>query len=259
MTEPTTSAVPQFCDECGRKLESVVWWIGGRKYHPECAPAEWTPKQPAPPVGDGAVADLVAEMRTTLKPGFPVDQLIDKVASALVSLQAERDALARDLGEATELLEKGMEPRLEKLTYEGGAFDAAFTGDTVKAMALAYVSHFKETGAENYLELNFADRAEPFQRYIVTVQKVGKLSPADKEKAALVRAETAEHNLSLALNREGKYREALSGINHDALTEARRLYVSTPADSIPGAAMERAISAYLAFVRSLLSSVPAHD
>lgn len=97
--------------------------------------------------------------------------------AAIERLVAERD-------EARETAEKGLEPRIKHMRFGDGHFDMALTGEAVEAIALAFVSYFKSLGAENYVELNLFDRAEPFQRYTVTVQKVGALSPADKVTAA---------------------------------------------------------------------------
>lgn len=107
----------------------------------------------------------------------------------LAKVTAERD-------EALKLLDEGWEPRFHRMQFEGGEFDAELTGKSVEAIALAMVSHFKAIGAENYFELNIHDRAVPFQRYNVTLQKVGKLSPADKANAAIARAEAAESLLA---------------------------------------------------------------
>lgn len=64
-----------------------------------------------------------------------------------------------ETGEADDM---PMDVRLKKLSFEDGEFSAELTGDTVKAMALAWVSQFKESGAENFFEMNVHDRADPF-------------------------------------------------------------------------------------------------
>ncbi len=94
------------------------------------------------------------------------------------------------------LAEEGLEPRIKSMSFEDGAFDMALTGDVVKSIAVAFVSHFKAIGAENYFEMSIYDRAAPFQRYTLTMQKVGALSPTDKLKAAETRIAELEKTLS---------------------------------------------------------------
>ena len=107
----------------------------------------------------------------------------------------------------------------EERDFEDGEFNAELTGDTVKAMAAAWVSEFKKAGAENYFEMNLHDRSEPYQRYTVTVQKVGKLSPGEKASRArydaLVEAATiAEEQVS---------REEYGHAKHAAVTIANKI------------------------------------
>lgn len=115
--------------------------------------------------------------------------------AAISRLVEERD-------EALTEVREYLEPRLQSMKFDSGNFDMELTGKTVEGIAVAFVSYFKaENGGDrpgNYLELNVFDRDEPFQRYTVTVQKVGKLSPADKERAAQARATAAEASLAEA-------------------------------------------------------------
>lgn len=104
-------------------------------------------------------------------------------------LRAERDHWK-------ELAEKGLEPRIASMRLEDGHFDMAVTGPIVEMMAMALVGQFKEGGAKNFMEMSLFDRAEPFQRYTVTVQKVGALSPADKLSAAEKRIADLEAELA---------------------------------------------------------------
>lgn len=122
---------------------------------------------------------------------FEAQPLYDN--AAIERLVAERD-------EALKAAE-GLEPRIKHMRFEDGQFDMALTGQTVEAIAVAFVSHFKSLGAENYVELNMFDRAEPFQRYTVTVQKVGALSPADKVKAAEARRDKLKEALQAMVQR----------------------------------------------------------
>jgi len=130
-----------------------------------------------------------------------------EAAAAIERLAAERD-------EALKAAE-GLEPRIKHMRFEDGQFDMALTGQTVEAIAVAFVSHFKSLGAENYVELNIFDRAEPFQRYTVTVQKVGALSPADKVKAAEAQRDKLKEALTELVNAKaiGGVREIVAGWN----------------------------------------------
>jgi hypothetical protein len=76
------------------------------------------------------------------------------------------------------------------MRLEDGHFDMSVTGPIVEAFAVALVGQFKEGGSANYMEMSLFDRDEPFQRYTVTVQKVGAKSPADMVNEA--RARVAE-------------------------------------------------------------------
>jgi hypothetical protein len=88
-------------------------------------------------------------------------------------LRAERDHWKK-------LAEEGLDPRIKSMRLEDGRFDMAVTGPIVEMMAIAMVGQFKEGGAKNYMEMSLFDRDEPWSRYTVTEQKVGKLSPHDK-------------------------------------------------------------------------------
>lgn len=93
--------------------------------------------------------------------------------AALKAITAERDHYK-------EIAEQGIQPVIERMCFENGRFDVEITGPMVEAMAVALVGQFKEGGATNFMEMSLYDRDEPFQRYTVTVQKAGALSPADK-------------------------------------------------------------------------------
>lgn len=85
------------------------------------------------------------------------------------------------------LAENGLEPRIKSMSFGSEGFDMALTGEVVKAISVALVSTFKAGGAVNFMEMSIFDIDEPYQRYTVTVQKCGALSPADKLKAAEAR------------------------------------------------------------------------
>lgn len=104
---------------------------------------------------------------------------------AIARLTAERDHWQQ-------LAEHGLEPRMQRMRFENGEFEMAYTGEVAEAMALAFVGHFKAMKAANYIEMDFRDRGEPYGRYVVAVQKVGAKSPHDKVKDAETRISELE-------------------------------------------------------------------
>src|SRR5690606_13646972 len=56
-------------------------------------------------------------------------------------------------------------PFMGQIRFESGTFSAQVTGQTVEAISLAFVSHFKAEGAENFLEMNIYDRDDPAEHY----------------------------------------------------------------------------------------------
>lgn len=109
----------------------------------------------------------------------------------LADVKAERDHYKK-------LADEGIEPRLQELHYGKEGFRAEVVGGAVEFLALAFVSHFKAGGAKNFVEMSIYDRDEPFQRYTLTVQKVGALSPADKLNQAQARIADLEAQLPSA-------------------------------------------------------------
>lgn len=123
-----------------------------------------------------------------------------------VELRAERDHWKK-------LAEEGLEPRIRDMRINGGSFDLELTGQVVEQIAVAFVSNFKALRAENYMEMQVYDRDEPFQRYIVTVQKVGKLSPHDKAQLAIGGLHEAEAFISkMSGGGEAEFRAHLNNI-----------------------------------------------
>jgi hypothetical protein len=115
---------------------------------------------------------------------------IEALSRALAEAEKQRDEALREV-------EDYLEPHLRSLNIESGEFRAELAGKAVEAMALSLVSTFKEGGATNYIEMSVFDRADPFQRYVVTVQKAGKLSPHEKADAAEAKLRVAVEVLRL--------------------------------------------------------------
>lgn len=106
-------------------------------------------------------------------------------------LQAERDHYK-------ELAENGLAPMIKSMHLEDGRFEMAVVGPMMELLACTFVAAFKEGGATNFMEMSLFDRDEPFQRYTVTVQKVGAKSPADllneaKRELAAIQARPSPH------------------------------------------------------------------
>jgi hypothetical protein len=98
-----------------------------------------------------------------------------------------------------QLSEEGMEPRIKEMRLEDGSFNLSVTGPMVEAMGIALVGQFKQGGATNFMEMSFSDRDEPYQRYIVTVQKAGAKSPADLLSEAKARIAQLEQMLPMPM------------------------------------------------------------
>jgi hypothetical protein len=107
-------------------------------------------------------------------------------------LRAERDHWRK-------LAEEGLEPRMRQIRFGDGEFSMEVLGPAVEHIAVAFISYFKANGAENYVEMNVHDRDNPFERYTLTVQKVGNLSPADKVRIAEQKVAELEARLSKAI------------------------------------------------------------
>lgn len=109
------------------------------------------------------------------EPSVPIyeEGTVRSLVEEIASLQAQVDHWRT-------LAEEGTEPLLKSMKFENGQFDMAVTGPIMDVIAMGIVGQFKATGCVNYNELNLYDRDEPFQRYTVTVQKVGAMSPAEK-------------------------------------------------------------------------------
>ena len=110
---------------------------------------------------------------------------IDGLRASLAAAEKERD-------EAHEAYEKLADPSLNWMRLENGQLDMAVAGAVVQHIAATMAGWFRESGAENYVEMSLNARDEPFERYVVTVQKVGRLSPHEARVAAVARAEKAE-------------------------------------------------------------------
>lgn len=103
-------------------------------------------------------------------------------------LRAERDHYK-------DLAEKGMEPRIKSMRLEDGSLNMEIAGPIVELMAIGFIGQFKASDATNFMEMNLFDRDEPYQRYTITIQKVGAKSPADLLKEAKDRIAYLEQNL----------------------------------------------------------------
>lgn len=107
----------------------------------------------------------------------------------IADVRAERDHYKK-------LAEDGIAPVIKSMRFEDGSFNMEVVGPFVEAMSTAFVAQFKAGGATNFMEMSFYERDEPFQRYILTVQKAGAKSPADKLRGAERRVAELEAQLA---------------------------------------------------------------
>nr|WP_254803842.1 hypothetical protein [Methylobacterium sp.] len=106
-------------------------------------------------------------------------------SSPLASIVAERDA-------ALAKLERGLDPEMKDLRLPNGGIDMAVAGPMVERLGVGMTCWFWQSGAVNYVEMGLNARTEPFDRYCVTVQKYGPLSPHRLRQATEDCAGTAE-------------------------------------------------------------------
>lgn len=94
--------------------------------------------------------------------------------------------------DAEAMASRVMDPELQHLRMEGGAIDLALTGPLVQHMGLVITEHFRAMGAENYLEMTYTTKTEPYEQFNWTIRRqVGLNSPhqlrikAESERDAL--------------------------------------------------------------------------
>lgn len=114
----------------------------------------------------------------------------------ITRLREDLDRVTRERDEAKSALERVVDPKLLHLRMENGGLDMALTGEMIQHMSLLFVEWFRETGAENNIEMRFNAKTEPFECYTVTVQKAGAKTPAEQRIEATARAEAAEAALA---------------------------------------------------------------
>jgi hypothetical protein len=128
------------------------------------------------------------------------------------------------------------------MRLENGEINMAVAGPMVERLALAMTGWFRESGAENYVEMNLNARDNSDDRYCVTVQKVWAKSPhqlrAEAEAArddALARVERLEKALE-AIERMISSRAKVFGvaISDGAVLAEARAALSSPAPTEEG-------------------------
>jgi len=144
---------------------------------------------------------------------FTVKKLLS--ADAYMTVLAERDGLRRSLADTEAALERALDPKLMDLRASDGRLDMAMVGASVQRMSLAFVEWFRHSQAENYIEMGFSAQEEPFERYTLTVQKVGAQTPAEKTNAAVERAEKAEALNAALLQALTRIRDLDEADGHD--------------------------------------------
>lgn len=127
-------------------------------------------------------------------------------AKVLVDLLVDAEARAAD---AEAIARRVTDPTLEHLRMENGAIDLALSGPLVQHMGLVITEHFRAMNAENYLEMTYTTKTEPFESYNWTIRKqMGANSP---------------HQLRLCAERE---RDEL----RDRLAAPARAWLAVPQD-----------------------------
>ncbi|RVO55166.1 hypothetical protein CN090_04415 [Sinorhizobium meliloti] len=116
------------------------------------------------------------------------------------------------------IAEEGTAPLLKSMKLENGEFNMDITGPIVEVMACAFVGQFKAGGSVNYMEMSLFDRDEPYQRYTLTVQKVGAKSPADLVDEARARIAELEDELEEANRYEGHHSDEASRLRYPDTT-----------------------------------------
>jgi hypothetical protein len=149
-------------------------------------------------------------------PTDPKGDDVKPTTQTKAELRAERDGWKK-------LAEEGLDPTLADLRLEGGALSMALAGPVVERIAVLFVEYFRGLVASNYIEFNIHDRREPFQRYTLTMQKVGALSPADKvgvAREALKRIANADRSMFASEEPINVARSALAQLNPPPPAEA---------------------------------------
>lgn len=90
------------------------------------------------------------------------------------------------------------ETMLHELHITPGNLSAVVEGGMAGVLAQCLVDQYNESGATNFLEMKFHDKAG--NQYVVTTQRIGGLTPADKTKAAeaALLAKSAEYDALVA-------------------------------------------------------------
>ncbi|MCG3884522.1 hypothetical protein I3271_07455 [Photobacterium leiognathi] len=99
---------------------------------------------------------------------------IVKLVSENASYQKENEELANKLAKAL-----AGDLSFETILEEGETVGVNVKGGVVHTFCGFFINEFKASGATNFLEFGFSD-AETYERYIMTIQKVGALRPTDK-------------------------------------------------------------------------------
>jgi hypothetical protein len=72
----------------------------------------------------------------------------------------------------------------------------ALAGPAVQRIATIFTEYFRAGGAENFMEFTINERKEPFSRFILTMQRINGLSPADKLRNAEARIAELEAQIA---------------------------------------------------------------
>jgi hypothetical protein len=94
---------------------------------------------------------------------------------ALLSHYVDAKQRAAD---AEELAKRISDPTLQHLRMENGEIDLALSGPLVQHMGLVITEHFRAMDVENYLEMTYHTKTEPYESFNWTIRKqMGANSP----------------------------------------------------------------------------------
>lgn len=139
---------------------------------------------------------VVAELREYLPKLAPT--------SLTKALDVRRGLLLLDLiAQQAATIERLTDGEIVDMRMENGAIDLAVTSKALEHLALVLTEHFRASGAKNYIEMSLHAKTEPFESYVVTVQKRnGAKTPHELREAA-------ESALTAAEAEVGRLRDAL--------------------------------------------------
>jgi hypothetical protein len=137
----------------------------------------------------GRIRDLLRHYKV------PEEAFIDDhVENAIV----QRDEARKRIKELERELAQIKDPLIKHLRLENGEFNMAVGGPIVEHIGAIIVAWFKCGGAQNYVEMSFIEKVEPFDHFTLNVQRVEGKTPHELRDIAEKRAVMLEQALTKA-------------------------------------------------------------